>query len=113
MIAYEIPDALLARCAGHPMICKKVIDRYVQQMGNDVPKLLQLLESNDAESAAKLAHRIKGASANVVAEELRMLGAEIEQLADEGRTQEALLVANELQVVWPKYEELTAAFLQS
>ena len=60
--------------------------------------------------ASKLAHRIKGASANVVAEELRSLASQLEVEAAASNSQTETLLA-ELEQAWARYHELTTDYL--
>lgn len=110
MSNFEIPKGLLARCAGQPEICKRVIIKYVEQMRIDVDEISTIIQ-NDAESAARLAHRIKGASANVGAEELRSAAEKIEKLATNQDLASARPIAAELETHWNLYQSLTAEFL--
>lgn len=111
IIEYEIPDELLARCAGQALTCKDVLKKYVEQMRDDVALLKQSINAGDAANASKIAHRIKGASANVVAEELRSLGSQIEVLAGDGEITKARVLLDDLNAAWIRFEELISDFL--
>lgn len=110
---YELPNELLARCAGQASVCKAVLEKYAEQMNGDLPQLAQVLSHADLERAARLAHRIKGASANVAAEELRMIAGQIETATSEGLLETATTLLADLRTAWGHYEELTANFLSS
>ena len=110
---YEVPEELLARCAGQPSICKTVLGKYTEQMNGDLPHLAQVLSHADLEQAARLAHRIKGASANVAAEELRSLAGQLEAATSEGLLETATTLLADLRSAWGRYEELTANFLST
>ena len=110
MSKFEIPEGLLARCAGQAEVCKRVIGKYIEQMRLDVDEITTIIES-DAESVAKLAHRMKGASANVGAEEIRSKAEQIEKLASEQDLDAARPIARDLEKHWHEYETLTAEFL--
>lgn len=113
-VAYEIPDELLARCAGQASICKTVVAKFVEQMNGDLPQLVQAIESSDHEQVARLAHRIKGASANVAVEDLRSIAARLETAATDASAQYDLSsseLCDELTDAWHRFQELTAEFL--
>jgi HPt (histidine-containing phosphotransfer) domain-containing protein len=113
MTEYEVPDELLARCAGQAAICKTVLGKYTEQMNGDIPHLAQVLSQADLDQAARLAHRIKGASANVAAEELRLLAGQLEAATAVGQLETATTLLTDLHSAWGRYEELTANFLSS
>lgn len=110
---YEIPAELLARCAGQAQICKTVLGKYTEQMNSDLPQLACALNQSDLEQVSRLAHRIKGASANVAAEEVRSFAAELEVVATQDQVDKAKLLLEELRCAWRRFEELTANFLSS
>ena len=110
MSEFEIPAGLLARCAGQAEVCKRVISKYVEQMRLDVDEISTMLES-DAEAVAKIAHRMKGASANVGAEDIRNKAEQIEKLASEKDLGAVRPIALDLEKHWNEYESLTAEFL--
>ncbi len=73
---------------------EKTIQRVLRLCLNDLPELinelLSVLKQGDLARSKDLAHTIKGVAANVGAEELRQLAAEIEVLMSAGSTAEAL-----------------------
>ncbi len=110
MSSFKIPSGLLSRCAGNKKVCKLVIGKYVEQMTLDVSEISSLIETN-ALAVSKLAHRIKGASANVGAEELRSSAEQIEKLASKKDLVAAKPIAKDLEKHWTEYRTLTAEFL--
>lgn len=113
MEVYQMPDALLARCAGDESICRRVLDKYSQQMQVDVSALVSFVESGNCQEACRVAHRIKGASANVAAMEISRLASDIEKLAADGQQNEATPLTHELVDAWNQHRERLASLLQS
>ena len=108
---YTIPKELLARCVGKTELVQRVLAAFVKQLDNDIPKLTADLRAGDFEGAAKTAHRVKGAAANVAADGLRASAERIEDLARNPQIDDVPAHVNQLQEDWNKFVELTAKFL--
>lgn len=108
---FQIPDALLARCVGRVDLVQRVLTSYIQQMEADLPELSKAAEQCDGESTRKLAHRIKGASANVQADDVRSTAEEIESFASQDRLREATAEIDNLRNHWQNYVALTSTFV--
>jgi HPt (histidine-containing phosphotransfer) domain-containing protein len=74
-------EELLARCLGKWELAQRVLTRFRNQLLNDLTVLQQAVTAGDAVVIAKVAHRIKGAAANVSARDLRQRAAELEDVA--------------------------------
>lgn len=108
---FQIPDALLARCVGREDLVQRVVASFVEQMTTDIPELTDNVNSGNCEATRKLAHRIKGSSANVDAESIRTTAAEVESLAGEDRLDEAKASIVLLEKHWQDYVILTSTFV--
>ena len=73
------PD-LLQRCMGRADLAARLIGKFAEQAGEDVREISLALQQQKADAVAASAHRLKGASANASAENLRRLAAELESL---------------------------------
>lgn len=113
MSDFEIPTDLLARCAGRRDLVRRVLGTFVGQMDADIPELLHKIRSGDSDEVAKLAHRMKGASANVVAEDLRSIAEDVEKCARESRLDHAQDCVNQLEVKWNDYLQTTRPFIEA
>ena len=102
---FQIPDSLLARCGGNPQLAEKVIGIFINQLNDDIPNLERLMQQRLARESAKIAHRIKGASANSGAEELCELAAKIEEHAAASEFVDAECRLSELKSQWREYVE--------
>jgi HPt (histidine-containing phosphotransfer) domain-containing protein len=74
-------DELVARLMGNVELAERLIASFQRHFQEEVTQIQKQLDAEDADGIAVLAHRLKGASANVAAERLRHLAEEIEQLA--------------------------------
>jgi signal transduction histidine kinase/DNA-binding response OmpR family regulator/HPt (histidine-containing phosphotransfer) domain-containing protein len=85
--------SLRQRCMGNRKIAAKALSKFDSNMPQDVAALDESVRRGDAKSAAASAHKIKGAAANISAEGLRRISAELEKLAraDEMSQTEAYL----------------------
>jgi len=108
---FQVPDELLARCVNRMDLVQRVLSSFVEQLDGDIPTLAEFVESGSNEEARKLAHRIKGAAANVAAEQLRANVAKLEELASNKQLADAQGQIEELQESWKTYKDQTATFI--
>ena len=99
----NVSEELLARCVGRLDLVQRVLEAYVTQMEEDIPQLLSELEAGNSSDVARIAHRIKGASANVAVDNLRSDAEEIERLVNEVQLQQASSRAIQLKQDWSEY----------
>jgi HPt (histidine-containing phosphotransfer) domain-containing protein len=81
-LEWTVPAELLARCLGRLDRVQRVLDAYIAQLNDDLVQLDVELQAGNAVQVARLAHRIKGASANASAESIRAEAESIERLAN-------------------------------
>ncbi len=74
-------ESLKRRCMGNRRLAAKALSKFESVMAVDVATLIGSLRGGDAKATASSAHKIKGAAANVSAEDVRRVVAEIEHLA--------------------------------
>ncbi|MDY0169118.1 MAG: Hpt domain-containing protein [Thermoguttaceae bacterium] len=72
---------LVARCMGNRDFARRILAKFQSRLRDDLAELKEAFLSGDAERVTIVAHRMKGASANVAAHVLRDRAAAIEQLA--------------------------------
>lgn len=109
---YQVPDELLARCVGRTELVQRVVNSFLQQLDQDIPELAGTLDDGNTEDARKVAHRIKGASANVAAEDIRAAAEELEHLASQQQLDEARANLPVLQGNYQSFRELTSSFVE-
>ena len=74
-------EGLKARCLGNLNLVERVLAKFTVQLDTDLAALEQAVLEGDIDSAAQVAHRIKGMSANVEARDLFQSAMTIERLA--------------------------------
>jgi Amt family ammonium transporter len=91
-IAAEMPldmPSLLERCLGNEALASKVLSLFVDQVGQEVGRLHQTLVDGNLEQFARAAHSVKGCAANISAEAVRKVAADLEHLGKQGNAAEA------------------------
>lgn len=74
-------EGLKARCLGNLNLVERVLAKFATQLDTDLAALEQAVLAGDTDSAALVAHRIKGMSANVEARDLFHSATAVERLA--------------------------------
>lgn len=74
-------NELLARCMGNLQFAQRVVAKFHARLDDDLIELDKALAESNSGSVARLAHRIKGAAANVGAHGLFRQAATLEELA--------------------------------
>ena len=100
---------LADRCLGRLDLVTRILDRFLTQFEGDLSELETALRAEDAPTVTRLAHRLKGASANVAAPRLRQKAEKMEQLASHQRLEELPTRFAELQTEWWLFREYLAA----
>ena len=77
-------QGLLRRVMSDDSIAERVLEAFLFDCPQQIEELKDQIEAGDAGSAGRLAHSIKGASANVGGERLRQLALRMEKNADSG-----------------------------
>ncbi len=79
----DVLDAedLLARCLGNMEFACKILDKFCERCDEDLTAIEKAVGDHDSESVARIAHRLKGASANASARILQKHASEIERAA--------------------------------
>jgi len=88
---------------GNIEFAERVVAKFRQRFGEDLAELQQQLSNANPDAVARIAHRMKGSSANVSAAGMRELSAVIEQLARSHRTHEIPPRLNELRRQWSQF----------
>jgi HPt (histidine-containing phosphotransfer) domain-containing protein len=91
-------DELIERCMGDTGTVKMILNEFERQTAADLIALGQHFASRDMESAAKVAHTLKGASGVVAADRLSGVAAEIERNCRRGDLADAERLMGELKL---------------
>ncbi|WP_338517183.1 Hpt domain-containing protein [Alteromonas gracilis] len=76
--------AALSRLAGNEALLARIVDMFVEQIGQKQETLQSAIRANDGEAIRFQSHSIKGIAGDVGADALRTKAAEMEQLANLG-----------------------------
>ncbi len=96
-------EELLARCMGNIEFAERVLAKFQDSFGQDLESLETELKSENAETVASVAHRLKGSSASVGAPGLNQYAAEIEELGRADRLGEIEQPALHLRREWSRF----------
>ena len=98
-------DSLAERFMGDWDFIQVILEKFQQQVGVDLDQLERSLLEHNAQQTASVAHRIKGAAANVSAIEVSRLAAELEAM---GRASELTEAGNRLSRIKNECQRLDA-----
>lgn len=62
---------LMNRCLGKPDLATRVLAKFENQLAGDLKRISDALDAGDYSLAREVAHRLKGAAANVAAHSLQ------------------------------------------
>jgi HPt (histidine-containing phosphotransfer) domain-containing protein len=96
-------EELLARCIGRVDLLERVLNTFQHRFGEDLAQLENDLRSANVEDLARVAHRMKGASANIAAPRLSSLASVIERLARQRRLAEISPHIHEIRKEWLRF----------
>jgi len=102
-------DELTERCLGHLDFLERILAKFQKHFAQDLDLLAEGVEAEDAERIAQVAHRLKGAAANVAAAGLRDQAAEIERLGRAGRLPEIRPRVAGIRDDWKRFVEEVAS----
>jgi HPt (histidine-containing phosphotransfer) domain-containing protein len=95
-------DQLLARCLGNVEFAERILAKFQQRFAEEFSELEAGLAAGNEERVACIAHRLKGASANVSATGVQELLAELEELGRSRRLDEAPALVSRLRNEWSR-----------
>ena len=99
---------MLARCMGNAGFAERVLTKFLQRGAQDLEELARAAEAADVNAVTLIAHRIKGAAANVAAIRLRERAAVIEELGRMARLSDVPKNITCLQQEWSEFVQATA-----
>ncbi len=98
-------DELMERCLGNLNFAQRVVSVFEEHFGRDLAALEAGLASDDMDEVARIAHRMKGSSANAAAPQLCRDMASIEELAQHHRSAEMARCILKLREDWSQFRE--------
>jgi HPt (histidine-containing phosphotransfer) domain-containing protein len=106
--AFEFEE-LVERCMGNLEFVERVLSKFQQRFGENLEALEQAVEAHDPEGVVRVAHRLKGESANVAAQGLQDRAGEIERLGRIGRVSDIPPCLAQLRAEWSLFAESVAS----
>ena len=76
----EILNGIVSGLNLPPAIARKLLEKYLETLPNDIEQLKEKVSQEDFPAAAKMAHSIKGASGNLRVTKIFELASELEQI---------------------------------
>ncbi|MBI3466222.1 MAG: response regulator [Planctomycetes bacterium] len=98
-------DTLVERCMGDHEFVERILAKFQQRAAADLQEIERSIARGDAKRTARLAHGIKGTAANLSAEPLRTLAAQLETLAEDSDLAGAQLCLRQLQTECQRFLE--------
>ena len=77
-------DSLLQRCLGNRELPKKLLTKFHARLPDELTQIASAVAAGDCALVSSLAHRLKGAAANLSAERMCEAAAELELLGRNG-----------------------------
>jgi HPt (histidine-containing phosphotransfer) domain-containing protein len=96
-------EALVDRCLGNIQFAERVLAKFLDRFGEDLKQLEEECRQQNGPEIARLAHRMKGASASVSATELSQLAADLEQLGREAQRAETEPQLDQMKEAWVRF----------
>jgi HPt (histidine-containing phosphotransfer) domain-containing protein len=96
---------LLTRCMGNNELAQRVLARFEQSFADGLVELQEAFDDQSGDRIANVAHRLKGASANVSAMKLSDLLSELEELGRLGLVEPMSKLVDQLQREWIRFKQ--------
>jgi HPt (histidine-containing phosphotransfer) domain-containing protein len=110
----EVPDQgtrvfdreeLVTRCLGNLAFAERILAKFQSRVDVDITELEQAVLAEDVEAVARVAHRLKGASASAAAYRLQERAARLEQSARQSSLAEIPAQFAQLRCEWSRFVE--------
>ena len=99
---------LIDRCLGNLEFADRVLNKFRTGFTAQIEELVELCSTDHAEKIARLAHRLKGEAAQVSAQGLSRVMAEVEQLGREQKLEGLPGCLDRLRREWSRFLEYSA-----
>lgn len=96
---------LAERCLGSFELVERLLNSFEQRFWPEVEQLERALAAGNAELAARVVHTLKGATANVSAERLRRVVAQIENVLRSGSLEDLRAPLEQLRHEWEQFNK--------
>ena len=106
-------EELLQRCSGDSAFLAQIVGRFPPRALSDLEQIERSLSVRDASALAKIAHRLKGAGANLSATRVRERAAQLEAIGRAGDLDAAQTCFSTLRNEVEKFIEYASAVVQT
>jgi two-component system, sensor histidine kinase and response regulator len=96
---------LVRRCMGRIELAERLLASFDSRVPAELAEIERCLEAGDAASATRLAHQLKGASANVSAGGLHSATSQMEESARSGDLEDAASRLNDVRQAWDEFQK--------
>jgi HPt (histidine-containing phosphotransfer) domain-containing protein len=104
-------DALVNRCMGNLELASRLLEKMQSRMPCEIEDVEKALAEKDAEQVTQIAHRMKGATANVSAGGLNRALEEIEHFGRTGVLAEIPASLERLHREWERFKNYSSTVL--
>ena len=98
-------EELLARCMGNLDFAERILAKFQSRVDVDIAELEQAVHAEDVEAIARVAHRLKGASASAAAYRLQERASRLERSARQSSLGEIPAQVEQLRCEWSQFVE--------
>jgi HPt (histidine-containing phosphotransfer) domain-containing protein len=105
-------NVLIERCMGNIGLANRLIDKCRTYLPQEFKELEKAFADKDAQQVALLAHRLKGATATILAQGMKRAAEEIEQCGRGGRLVDIPPQIERLHQEWERFEKVSRSFIQ-
>lgn len=106
-------DALLDRCMGNVDLAKRLLVAFPAAVDSAVCDVRTAVQHEDWQAVAAVAHRLKGAAANLAAVQIASIAGRIETAARSGAWSDLPSLLEHLVQAQPEFSEVAAEFTKS
>lgn len=85
---------------------KEIVEIFLENTGGDMEQLQEAVKAQDVEQIRSKSHRIKGAAANIGAEEIRQTALALEQSARNAKLKNIDSQFEQLEQQWKRFNEI-------
>lgn len=106
-------NALVDRCLGNIELASRLVEKLQTCLPQEIESMEKALSQNDAAQLARIAHRLKGATASVSAQRLNRVVEAIEEYGKAGTLSDIPASLEQLHQEWEQFRIHSTTFLPS
>jgi HPt (histidine-containing phosphotransfer) domain-containing protein len=110
----EILDyhTLIERCMGNLDLASRLLERCQTHLPQEIEEIEKAVAQRDAEQVARMAHRLKGATATILAQGMKQAAEEIERCGLTGSLAEIPPSLERLHQEWERFKKYSESLLR-